>query len=270
MKGAELASALRSGRRVYATHIVSTSPAWPKAVATTGVDFVFIDIEHIPIDRTTLAWMCQTYRALGLAPLVRIPSPDPYQACMALDSGAEGLLAPYIESAAQVRQLVGAVKYRPLKGLRLERALNGEPLEPELAEYIRARNAGNALLVNIESVPAIEALDSILAVPGLDAVQIGPHDLTTSLGIPEQYSHPRFIEAVDTIITKARAAGVGAGIHFWTSMDLEIRWARMGANLIMHSADTLLFAAQLRGDIARFRAELGDDAVRATGDIAAV
>jgi len=258
MNGAELAAALRSGRRVYSTHVVSTSPIWPKIVKTTGIDFVFIDIEHIPIDRTTLGWMCQTYRSLDLAPMVRIPEPDPYQACMALDAGAEGVLAPYVESPEQVRILSGAVKFRPLKGKRLERALDGEPLEPELDRYIRERNAGHALLVNIESVPAIEALDDILAVPGLDGVQIGPHDLSTSLGIPEQYTHPRFVEAVDTIVTKARAAGVGAGIHFWDSVEQELRWARLGANLIMHSADTFLFARQLRADIDRFRVELHD------------
>lgn len=270
MNGQELAEALRSGRRVYSTHVVSTSPHWPGVVKTTGIDFVFIDIEHIAVDRTTLAWMCQTYRALDLAPLVRIPEPDPYQACMALDAGAAGILAPYVETPEEVRRLSGAVKFRPLKGKRLERALSGEPLEPELERYITARNSGHALLVNIESVPAIEALDAILATPGLDAVQIGPHDLSTSLGVPEQYTHPRFVEAVDTIITRARAAGVGAGIHFWDSIEQEIRWANLGANLIMHSADTFLFARQLRADIARFRAELGDEAAPPRRDVEAV
>lgn len=258
MNGNELVGALHSGRRVYSTLVVSTSPVWPKMVKTTGIDFVFIDTEHIPIDRNTLAWMCQSFRALDLAPVVRIPEPDPFQACTALDAGAAGILAPYIETPEQVRALSGAVKFRPLKGRRLERALSGEPLEPELASYITGRNAGNVLLANIESVPAIEVLDEILAVPGLDAVQIGPHDLSTSLGVPEQYAHPRFVEAVDAIITKARAAGIGAGIHFWDSVEQEIRWAHLGANLIMHSADTLLFARQLKADIDRFRSELGD------------
>lgn len=256
MNGRELAEALRSGRRVYSTHVVSTSPVWPGVVKTTGIDFVFIDTEHIPIDRTTLAWMCRTYAALGLAPLVRIPAPDPYEACMALDAGAAGILAPYVETADEVRRLSGAVKFRPLKGKRLDRVLAGEPLEPDLARYIGERNADHALVVNIESVPAIEALDSIVAVRGLDAVQIGPHDLSTSLGVPEQYTHPKFVNAVDTIIRRARAAGVGAGIHFWDSVEQEIRWAKLGANLIMHSADTFLFARQLRADVARFRSEL--------------
>jgi 4-hydroxy-2-oxoheptanedioate aldolase len=78
-------------------------PHLPAAVKSAGADFVFIDAEHIAIDRTTLPWMRQTYRALGLAPIVRIPSSDPYQAIVALDNGASGDLAPYVETPEQAK-----------------------------------------------------------------------------------------------------------------------------------------------------------------------
>jgi staphyloferrin B biosynthesis citrate synthase len=259
MNGKELKEALHSGRRAYGTMIASTSPHWPQAVKSTGADFVFIDTEHIAIDRTTLAWMCQTYRALGLAPIVRIPSPDPYAATVALDNGANGVLAPYIETVEQVQRLRGAVKLRPLKGRLLEEVLSGErKLEGELLDYIERRCAENLLLINIESVPAIEALDDLLAVPGVDAVQVGPHDLSCNLGLPEEWSHPRFEAAIQTIIAKARAHGVGAGIHYWWGIENELRWAKDGANLIVHSGDIALFADTLRTDLARFRDECGD------------
>ena len=74
-----------------------------------------------------------------------------------------------------------------------------------MVEYVRKYNQNHVLLVNIESVPALEALDEILAVPGLDGVLLGPHDLSCSLGVPEQYDHPRFEKAVHELITKARA-----------------------------------------------------------------
>ena len=123
MNGTELGHALRNGRRAYGTLIVSPSPSWPNLVATIGLDFVFIDTEHIPIDRHDLSWMCRTYRAMNIAPVVRIPSPDPYQACTVLDGGACGVVAPYIESAEQVQKLVGAVKLRPIKGRKLNQIL---------------------------------------------------------------------------------------------------------------------------------------------------
>ncbi len=261
MTGTQVSKALRSGQRVYGTLIVSTSPHWPAAVKSTGVDLVFIDTEHIAIDRTLLSWMCQMYRALDLAPLVRIPEPDPYLACMALDGGASGIIAPYIETPEQVRKLYGAVKLRPVKGAVLEEAVSGaSPLPGETEAYVAARNAGNVLVINIESTPALANLDTLLSIPGIDAVQVGPHDLSCSLGIPEQYTHPLFLEKIAYIIATSRSHGVGVGIHFWNDLQQELEWGRMGANLIMHSGDITLFSQKLRDDLRRFREAFRDPA----------
>ena len=127
-----------------------------------GLDFVFIDTEHIALDRAQLSWMCQTYSALGLPPLVRIPSPDPYAATMVLDGGAAGVVAPYIETAEQVQALRGAVKMRPIKGQKLKQMLGGAKAEPELEAYIEKGANERLLIVNIESTHAMAALDDIL------------------------------------------------------------------------------------------------------------
>lgn len=260
MQGKELSEALRSGKRVYGTRLLSTSPMWPAAVASTGIDLAFIDSEHVPLGRDQLAWICGAYSARNVAPIVRIPEPDPYYACMVLDGGAHGVIVPYLESPAQVRELRGAVKLRPLKGQRLKNALDGkEELGGELETYLGKYNRNGVLIVNIESIPALEALDDILAEPGLDAVLVGPHDLSVNLGHPEQYDHPDFQAAVSTIIKKARAASVGVGIHFYTSIEQEIEWAKQGANIIMHCDDLNLFRRALSADLKRFREELGDE-----------
>lgn len=261
MTANELSTRMHSGQRVYGTLIVSPSPKWPEAVKGSGLDFVFIDTEHIPIGRETLSWMCRTYAAMGFPPIVRIPSPSPADACMVLDGGACGIVAPYVETAEQVRQLVGAVKLRPLKGRLGQTAITDpEKLAPQLRAYLDAFSSGNILVVNIESVPAIENLDEILAVPGLDAVLIGPHDLSVSMGIPEQYKDPAFDRAVRDIIKRCRARNVTVGIHFWEGMDQEIDWAKAGANLIVHSGDISLFESALKKDLAQMREALGDDA----------
>ena len=85
---------------------------------------------------------------------------------------------------------------------------------------------------------------------------IGPHDLSCSLGIPEQYSHPRFDEAVRTIFRIAREHGVGAGIHFWLGMEQEIAWAKAGGNLVMHSSDLASFSRTLKTEIEQLRKAL--------------
>ncbi len=253
----ELSQALRSGRTVFGTLIVSHSPRWPDSVRNCGLDFIFIDTEHIALDRSDLSWMCQAYAAIGLPPLVRIPSPDPYVATMVLDGGAAGIIAPYIETAEQVNALCGAVKKRPIKGKKLRRMLEGNLVEPELEAYVNDAAKSRLLIVNIESLPAIEALDEILAVSGLDGVLIGPHDLSCSLGLPEQYDHPDFLAACESIFRKARGAGIGAGIHFWGSVEQHTRLLKMGANLLIHSADISLFQKHLRLELSAIRQAAG-------------
>jgi 2-keto-3-deoxy-L-rhamnonate aldolase RhmA len=256
MNGKTLRQHLHNGACVYGTLITSASPRWFQTISGLGLDFVFIDNEHTPFDRQNTAWMCQVYAALGMAPLVRIPSPDPFLACMALDGGAHGIIAPYIETPAQVRALVGSVRYRPLKGMRLQELLAGtfEP-DPELRRYLDDYNTNNLLVINIESVPALENLNDIFSVEGLDAVLIGPHDLSISLGIPEQYTHPKFLQAVETIITTARRHGLGAGLHatYINALEQEIVYAKMGANLFVHQGDLMSLRYALRNDIARLK-----------------
>lgn len=257
MNARELSAALHEGQHVFGTLIVSPSPRWPEAVRSCGLDFVFIDTEHIALDREQLSWMCQIYAGMGLAPLVRITSPSPYEATTVLDGGAAGIIAPYIESATQVQALRGAVKLRPIKGGKLQSMLDGAAAESTLHEYITSAAAERLLIVNIESSPAIAALDEILAVPGLDAVLIGPHDLSCNLGVPEQYDHPDFLAACETIFRKARAAGIGAGIHFWGSIEQQARFLKLGANMLIHSADILLLKKHLPLELAAVKEAAG-------------
>jgi len=260
MNGEMVKKYLKEGKRVYSTLIASTSPRWTKFIKNTGIDFVFIDTEHIAIDKGVLSWMCCAYNAMDLAPVVRIPSPDPFIATQVMDGGASGVMAPYVETAEQVKALVGAVKYKPVKGEKLERFLNGaEKFERELAQYIDNANKNNILFINIESVTGINNLDEILKVPGLDGVVIGPHDLSCSLGIPEQYDNPVFDEAVKKILKKCHEYNVGAGMHFIGSIEKEIRWAQeAGLHLVIHSADIYQFINNTRSDLNHMKEVMGD------------
>lgn len=255
-----LLNKLNSGKRVYGTCISSTAPLWIKAARGAGLDFVFLDTEHIPLERMEVAALCQLYSASGIAPIVRIPSPDPYRACQMIDAGAEGILAPYIEEAEQVKEMVGALKYRPLKGRRLEETLeNPASLEPKLANYLAGYNQGNICLINIESVPAFEKLDELLNVPGVDAVFIGPHDLSVNMGLPEMYDHHEYEKVVEEIIRRCRAKNVAVGIHFSESPDRQVKWANAGANIIIHSSDIAIFSQKLAHDMSFIRSNTGDN-----------
>jgi 4-hydroxy-2-oxoheptanedioate aldolase len=179
---------------------------------------------------------------------------------MVLDGGAACVKVPYIESAEQAREMVGATKFRPFKGRRLQSLLDGEEPAPHVAEYIRRFNENHSLLLNIESTAGIAALDEILAVPGVDGIIIGPHDLTCSLDAPEDYRGPAFDAAARQILARCQAAGVSAGFHMHHAdcVDDEVAWARAGANIVIHSGDISLFRQNLIKDITRLRDALGE------------
>src|SRR5438105_1213819 len=96
MRGREIREALHAGRRVYSTAVTAPSPRFPELLRKAGIDFVFIDTEHTPLGRETLSWMCQAFAGLGIPPVVRVPSPDPFEATKVLDGGAGGVIGPYV------------------------------------------------------------------------------------------------------------------------------------------------------------------------------
>ncbi len=246
----DLKQKLLQRHQVYGTCITTNAPRWPGIVAGSDLDFVFIDTEHIAIDRAEVSKMCRSYQALGITPIVRIPKPDPFLASQVVDDGAIGIIAPYLEHVDEIKGLVGATKYRPLKGEKLKNILDGK-IHPtnELKSYLEKYNHGNLCIANIESVPAVEQLDKLLSIEGLDGVFIGPHDLSINMGIPEQYDHPEFIKTVKVIIQKARKHTLGVGIHFSLEPERQLYWIKEGVNIVIHSSDMALFSQKLRADM---------------------
>lgn len=259
----ELKQAFCSGGRVYGTLIASTSPAQAAQLHKTGLDFVFLDAEHMPMDPVARGWMLRCYRAMQVAPIVRIPSCSYQEAFQAVEHGAEGVIAPYIETPDEVRTLLGAVKYRPLKGERLRGVLDGSVhLSPDEEAYFRRYNDGNLVLLNIESRCAVDNLESLL-LPGVDAVLIGPHDLSINLGHPEEYHHPVFLAYVQRVIEVCRARGVGVGCHSAWDLPQQLEWARQGMNITIWNSDIGLFVRGINEDFAKVRRALGEDALQA-------
>jgi 4-hydroxy-2-oxoheptanedioate aldolase len=262
MVGEEFRNALRAGKTVYGTLITSTSPKMFDVTLDLGLDYVFLCTEHVAYNPETLGWMCRAYKAAGINPVVRILEPSPFLATQALDAGAGAILVPYIENIEDVHALVGAVKYRPLKGRELDRIMHGEAKpSAELEVYLRNYNKDHALLLNIESPTGVNTMEQFLSVrsldgAGVDGIVIGPHDLSTSYGMPEKFRSREFLDLSCGIIRKARACGVAAGCHGGSrgSLDIQLEWAKAGANIILHSSDMFLFADQMQSDLRSLRA----------------
>jgi len=265
-KEPNLCEILRSEKTSFATLIQSTSPFWATfagPVLSKILDFIFIDTEHTPIDREQICSMCQMYRGYGLPALVRVVNAD--EARAALDAGAAGVVMPYMEEIEEVQALRGATKLRPFKGLRMREAMVSE-VSGEIGAYIKKGGSKRALVLNIESQRAIDNLEQMLDPKyQVDAVLIGPHDLSCNLGVPEQFDHPKFVQAVTKIFEVARNAGVGAMMHFIGSYfgpgltDADVaQYVKKGCNNVVNGSDLIFFMDGLSKSVAAIKGEKTD------------
>jgi 4-hydroxy-2-oxoheptanedioate aldolase len=249
MRGRELRQSVALGETVCGTCIEGYGhPKWPRLFSQLGLDFVFMDSEHNPMNRETMAWAAQAYSAHDVAPLLRIPNRSATQAAMAVDLGAQGVIAPYVETVAEVKGLIGAVKYRPLKGVAVERVLDdGVFPSQDTGPYLDRFNPDAFLVIMIESPEGVSNLPDMLALGNVDAVLIGPHDFSVAHGVPEQYDHSKFKDAAKQVIQDCRERNVGVGIHFASGdIERELEWMAWGCNFIVHLADTLFIMNGIR------------------------
>jgi 4-hydroxy-2-oxoheptanedioate aldolase len=191
--------------------------------------------------------------AAGVCPVIRVPHTEPHATIMALDAGFHGVLVPYCETAEEVRAVVSAAKWRPLKGALHSRArVTGTFPSDATRAYLEKRNANVVVIVGIESVPAVENLDAILDVEGVDAIFVGPNDLSVSLGIPDQYDHPRYVETVEHVVTTAQRRGIPAGPHCFNEEQL-VRWYGKGSRFVLFSADVRALGDGYRTTLSKVR-----------------
>lgn len=260
MQGDLFRQKLKNGERVYITHIVSPGNPIDLAIKMgVQVDGVFICQEHMPLDRGEVSNMCQVYALNGITPMVRIPYPCPRLAAQALDGGAQGIVVPYVETVEEVKAVVGAVKYRPIKGEILDGYLDGSaPPSDKMRAFFDRFNKHSYLIIGIESVPAINRLEDLVSIAGVDGVFLGPHDITCSMGIPEEYTNPKFIDTVCDVIRRCRKAGVGVGIQTDLAAPQNKAFLDAGMSFMFHIADVIKMREMMNKELAALRAEYGD------------
>jgi 4-hydroxy-2-oxoheptanedioate aldolase len=268
MNGEQIREKLHRGERVYGTHVAGLSNAlMPGLLARVPLDFAFVCNEHMPVNRADTALLCHQFSGLGVSPMVRISHPCAAEAAMALDGGADGIVVPYVETVEEVRAMVGAVHYRPIKGRQLREFLGGvRQLPPVMRDFLRRFNRHQYVIIGIESVAAFENLDALIGVEGVDGVFMGPHDLSVSLEEPEQWDSPALHRLIDATIVRCRAAGIGVGLHLSAALFTDAQVDRMialGMNWILDAADVTLALQAMK---ARRRAFVGEGETAAHPD----
>jgi 4-hydroxy-2-oxoheptanedioate aldolase len=255
MDGGTLKQTLQDGGHVFGCMLSSMGTTrFRNALAGSTMDFAVIDSEHGSRDRKEIQELCRMLRDAEVVPIVRVPVPKAEWVAMALDAGAAGVLVPYCETVEEVQACVATAKWHPLKGEYLTRAVTEGILPSDKSKaYLEARHAETIIIVGIESEPAYERLESILDVGDIDGIFIGPNDMTTSLGIPDEVTNPRYLEVVEGVIAKSEAHNVPVMIHQQT-LDTSTTAIEKGARFVMHSMDARLMQIAMQEHMAELRA----------------
>jgi 4-hydroxy-2-oxoheptanedioate aldolase len=178
----EFKRALRDRRTIYGTWLMSAAPSTAEALACAGFDFVVVDMEHVPVDTPQMIEVLRTVAGTPASPVVRLPWNDMVMIKRALDGGAQSLMMPFVQNADEARRAVAFTRYPP-EGIRGVAAMHRASRFGTVPNYLA--NAGNEIcvIVQIETLAALERLPEIAAVPGIDSIFIGPGDLAASMGL---------------------------------------------------------------------------------------
>ncbi len=261
---------LRAGETQIGLWLALADAYAAEICATAGFDWLLIDGEHSPNDlRSTLAQL-QAIAPYPAQAIVRPPIGQTHLIKQLLDIGAQTLLIPMVESAAQARELVAAVRYPPAGVRGVGSALARASHWNAVPHYLHEADAEICLLAQIESAAGIANLDEITSVEGVDGIFLGPADLSASLGHLGDPTHPDVQSAMQDAVERIRRAGKAAGTLFSDEQQAR-HWIAQGCTFVAVGADTTLLASHARTLRARFRnaAETPQSAPQSTPQLAA-
>ena len=228
---------IKDGHVCVGTCITLSDPAVSELMAEAGYDFLWIDMEHCPLDLLTTLGHITAVRGTNTAPFVRVRCNDVNVIKPVLDLAPAGIIVPMVNSADEARRAVRACKYPP-EGVRGYGPRRGQGYgRLTMQEYLETANEQTLVLIQIEHADAMKNLDEILAVPGLDGACVGPNDLSGSMGKLGHADDPEVVEAIDTAIEKIKQAGLFPGIATGYDPSTLPRWLGKGVQWINLNTD---------------------------------
>ena len=202
------------------TWLSAASPLFTEAAGHAGFDWGVIDMEHAPLDMMGLVHSLQATLGSPMLPIVRVPWNDAVTVKRVLDAGAETVLFPFIQDEHEAAAAVAATRYPPL-GLRGMAGMNRGSRFGTAPDHFKSANDRMGVIVQLETPQAMARLEAIAQVPGVDAVFIGPADLSGTMGLPGQLTHPDVVAAMDKAAQRVHAVGSRIGTVMGT-----VEWAR--------------------------------------------
>lgn len=244
-------AALRAGRAQLGIWNTVPGPIVVEILAETGFDCVVIDTEHSLTDVPDVLAMLQALAAYPVAHAVRPAANDPVLIKRLLDIGAQTLIIPYVQTAAEAEATVRAMRYGPA-GFRGVSGATRASRYGAVANYIQNAEAELCLIVQVETAEALTQIEAIAAVDGVDMIFIGPSDLAASMGYPGQLGHPQVKAAIEDAIRRITAAGKPAAV-LTTDAAFARRCMELGSLFTVVGVDTSILTQGAKGIAASFR-----------------
>jgi 2-keto-3-deoxy-L-rhamnonate aldolase RhmA len=247
---------LRNGGTIIGAWLGLTDPAAAEILGQVGFDFLMIDTEHCPWNLESLQTAMMALNGADTVPIVRVPWNDHVRIKQVLDLGVEGIMAPMVNTVEECRAFVAACRYPPVgrRGLGPRRASN---YYRDIGAYLAIANEAIFVMPQIEHIAAIDVLDDFFAVPGVDAVAIGPNDLSGTVGLLRQLDHPTVTGALDKIIAAGAARDIPVFLGVNTAPSAQQGLVGRGVRILTVTSDVELLAGGGREALRATRAVLG-------------
>jgi 2-keto-3-deoxy-L-rhamnonate aldolase RhmA len=228
------------------------SPELAEIISSCGYDWLFMDGEHGNL--STLDWQRMLQAVAGRsAAIIRVATNSEREIKKMLDIGADGIIAPQVNTADEARHVVACCKYPPqgIRGVGLARA---QGYGRNFADYMESANDSIAVIVQAEHIDAVNNIEQIVEVDGIDAVFIGPYDLSASMGLMGQVDHPEVVDAIDRVGRACQQRDISLG-YFGTTAESVQDYARKGYHLICAGTDAGFVVGGAEETLAKLRAQ---------------
>jgi len=249
---------LLEGKKPLGLFFDTASVSIMECLGRTGFDYVIIDNEHSPIEAESSADFIRAAENCGLTPLCRVRETSRPAILKLLDVGAQGLIVPNVHSPEQVKEIIGYAKYYPLgeRGFCPSRKDGwGYDIPASVPEVMAHFNAETLLIPQCETVGALEHIEEIVALDGVDGIFVGPFDLSISMGMPGDFANPVFQAALDRILSACKAAGKFCML-FGGSMDAVIAGYKRGFDAMAYSLDAAIFIDALKERVTKIKSNI--------------
>ena len=239
---AAFAARVRAGETLLGSIIALPCAEVAEMFSRAGFDWLFVDTEHAPLDPLAAQGLLQAARCPCL---VRVPAGEEAAIKKALDIGAAGVVVPQVNSAEDAERIVRYCRYPP-RGSRGVGIVRAQGYGLDFKEYVAGANDSVIVMLQIEHIDAVNNIDSIVRVPGVDALMIGPYDLSGTMGKLGQVNDPEVEQAIETVRKACAAAGMKLAIFASTAEGMK-PYLRKGYTLPIAGMDLMLLAAAARG-----------------------